>query len=151
MLGINVVEGVKFVAVNVEDGEQLTIGGTAGHNDFGFAAGVAGNVAGELMDIGDDKCLVLSDTGPADTLRGSEFLTGQRALIGADEELIIKEAIEPDPEKVAHLAGQKCRSRSHASNRVRGGSEDGFKLGDDALVALSFLQISHCSEIPMRF
>ena len=52
MLGINVVEGVKFVAVNVEDGEQLTIGGTAGHNDFGFAAGVAGNVAGELMTSG---------------------------------------------------------------------------------------------------
>lgn len=47
-------EGIMVIGVDVEDREQVLIGGDDGDDELGLCGGGAGDVVGEEVDIGDE-------------------------------------------------------------------------------------------------
>ena len=113
---VGVVEGVEAVAVDVEDGpgacvigglRYFVIGGLRGcvsgrgeeEGDYYLAAGLgaAGDVAGELLDVGDDDGASLLPGGAADAFAEGDVGAGDGALEGGEDELGAGDAVEARP------------------------------------------------------
>lgn len=60
-----------------------------GHNDLAPAVGIAGNVAGELVDIGYNDSLLTSGSGAADTLTKANLLAGGLAVERTEKQNLV--------------------------------------------------------------
>ena len=100
-------ELTKLGGVDVEDGNHLVGAvrrrGEHRQCDFALGPGVARDVAGEALYIGDDHGTSGTSARQTDSLIPQD-LAGHGSLIGPDVELIVSgDKVEPSPEVVGHL------------------------------------------------
>lgn len=88
-LPVDVVEAVSGDAVDIEDGDQPLVaalvsrGGEDGDDDLAPGVAVAGDVAGEGVDVGDELGASVGSGGAADAPAEGDGLAGYLALEGA--------------------------------------------------------------------
>ena len=85
-VAVGLVESVELVAVDVEHGDDGAVGVVDGDDDFAARGTGAGNVAWELVNIGDDLCLVFLPCGSAYAATFADAGTGEGTLEGTEHE-----------------------------------------------------------------
>ena len=121
--GVIGVEAGEVGAVEVEHTEHTGVADER-ENDFGLRGGVAGDVAGELVNVGDDDGLAALGGGAADATPESDADAGDFALKGAENEFAAAQEIKAGPVQT----GKRLEKQS---GKVRGVGEAIEFAGND--------------------
>ena len=153
-MGIDGVEGVEVLAVDIEDGYDVVLrvrvygGGMPGtenrDNDLAAGLAAAGDVAREFLYIGYHEGLPLLPGGTADTPAISDMGTGHGSLERAEDQFVTDDTVEARPPEMESLV-QHGGGVGHAGNPVLFTVEDGGNLFIQQLVFLFFalIHVSH--------
>ena len=144
---VGVVEGVELSAVDVEDtpdgslivGALDCLSGICEDWDDNLAAGLgaAGDVARELLDIGDDDGAGFFPGGATDTLAVRDVGAGDRTLEGGENEFVAGDAVEARPPESEGEVKERGGIGEQGSEVDGVGGELGDLL-DEKLVLLGF-------------
>lgn len=150
---VGVVEGVELSAVDVEDSPDgsLIVGaldclsGICEDWDDNLAAGLgaAGDVAGELLDVGHDDAALLLPGGTANTLAEGDIGASHRTLECGKNKLVAGDTIEACPPESEGVVKEGCGIGEQGSEVDRVSGELGDLL-DEKLVLLGFRRGGVC-------
>ena len=142
VVAVGIVEGGGAVAVYVEHAEDAAaVGGVEGYDDFGAGAAAAGDVAGELFDVGHDLCLAGGPGGAADAAAFADEHAGHVALEGAYVEgFVVAGEVEAYPEEAEGLA-QCGGGVGEDADAVGDALDEGFELGEELAVDGGFVAL----------
>ena len=150
---VGVVEGVELSAVDVEDtpdgslivGALDCLSGICEDWDDNLAAGLgaAGDVARELLDIGDDDGAGFFPGGATDTLAVRDVGAGDRTLEGGENEFVAGDAVEARPPESEGKVKERGGIGEQGSEVDGVGGELGDLL-DEKLVLLGFRRGGVC-------
>ena len=115
---VGVVEGAELVAIDVEDGPDgffflcmcwcVSVGDEQGDNNLAAGLGAAGDVAGELLDVGHDDATLLLPGGTANTLAEGDIGASDRTLECGKNKLVAGDTIEACPPESEGVVKEGC-------------------------------------------
>lgn len=115
---VGVVEGVELSAVDVEDGPDgffflcmcwcVSVGDEQRDDHLAAGLGAAGDVAGELLDVGHDDATLLLPGGTANTLAEGNIGASHRTLECGKNKLVAGDTIEACPPESEGVVKEGC-------------------------------------------
>lgn len=115
---VGVVEGVELSAVDVEDSPEgsvilresgcVRVGQKQGDDNLAAGLGAAGDVAGELLDVGHDDATLLLPGGTANTLAEGDIGASHRTLECGKNKLVAGDTIEACPPESEGVVKEGC-------------------------------------------
>lgn len=144
LLAIHVVEGRRRVGIKIEHRNQPSIRIENWHDDLRSRRGIASDMTGKRVHVGDDLSLPLSGGRSAHAAIEGDLQAPERALIRTNAQQLGRHyAIETSPTRIRKFCVEDARAGGHCGNRIAQALDDRAQLSGDFAIKLSFLLLVH--------
>src|ERR1043165_2909874 len=133
---IIVVERIQPIRIDVEHRDQFPRVVEHGHDDLRLRIWIAGDVAGERVDVGHDDRLAPLRGRAADAAAELDLQAADGADVRADDEVVAADAVEAGPEKGLEAMREYGVDRGHERDVVERLAAFVAPDGGDRVVAL---------------
>ena len=136
---VNRVESIEIGAVDIKDSNDFAVTADRDHN-LAIGGRRTGNMAGKLVDVGDNQCTVLLPSGAANTFSVRDTGASYGALKRTKNELVSLHAVEPRPPETESFV-ENSNDIGHIGNKIGLASNERLNLRDKGPVNFLFAHI----------